>query len=93
MVFAPLKFKMEPKMTVSKRNLLFQGAIFRFRAYLWEGIFTQVILTVPQSNYIPISSCLGWGEKFTLPETNIFAPEMFGSTMVLEPKYYAFRRR
>ena len=32
------KFNMEPRMMVSERNLLFQGAIFRFHVKLWEGI-------------------------------------------------------
>ena len=29
-------------MMVSKRNLLFQGAIFRFHVKLWEGMFHQI---------------------------------------------------
>ena len=33
------------KMMVSKRNLLFQGAIFRFHVKLWEGILLMVDLT------------------------------------------------
>ena len=29
-------------MMVSKRNLLFQGAIFRFHVKLWQGMFHQI---------------------------------------------------
>ena len=32
------KFNMEPKIMLSKRNLLSQAAIFRFHVKLWEGI-------------------------------------------------------
>ena len=33
-------------MMVSKRNLLFQGAIFRFHVKLWEGRFLEVSVAV-----------------------------------------------
>ena len=38
-------------MMVSKRNLLFQGAIFRFHVKFWEGIQNQLLLVV-------LSTCL-----------------------------------
>ena len=41
----PRKFNMEPKMMVSKRNLLFQSAIFRFHVKLWEGIFCAILFS------------------------------------------------
>ena len=36
------KFNMEPKNDGSKRNLLFQGDLFRFHVKLWEGIWQCV---------------------------------------------------
>ena len=50
------------KMMVSKRNLLFQGAIFRFHVKLWEGMFFEVsvVFFVNRQGY------------------NMFQPESYG---------------
>ena len=41
------------KMMISKRNLLFQGAIFRFHVKLWEGIWSCHHLESPKFPHFP----------------------------------------
>ena len=56
-------------MTVSKRNLLFQGAIFRFHVKFWEGNLPDLWGTVRHvqtdpwelGNFGLDSGNLGWG--------------------------------
>ena len=46
-------------MMVVKRNLLFQGAIFRFHAKLWEGMML-VWYFFHASGSVPAAGCDGW---------------------------------